>query len=228
MTRYGGTWLLSAAALGLATWTGCEKKATPPPAKPPAGAAPGGPVSESDRAALRSFVNDAAGGGAPAPGVPAATPDLKFDAPAEWRAQPPSSAMRRAQYALPRAAGDSEDGELVVFFFGAGEGGNVQDNLARWKGQFTTADAKPLPPEASKTDMLEANGMKVTLLDVSGRYAPSPMGGAPATAPRDSYRMFAAVIEAPGGSWFVRSTGPAATMAQHQAAIRAFVTSARR
>jgi hypothetical protein len=39
--------------------------------------------------------------------------------------------MRVAQYQLPAAEGDTEAASLVVFYFGAGEGGSVQANLDR-------------------------------------------------------------------------------------------------
>ena len=35
--------------------------------------------------------------------------------------------------------------EVVVYFFGKGQGGNVDANLARWKGQFSTSDGSPFP-----------------------------------------------------------------------------------
>ena len=47
-----------------------------------------------------------------------------FDPPAEWLQETVSSPMRLAQFALPRAEGDVEDAELVVFYFG-GSGGTV-------------------------------------------------------------------------------------------------------
>src|SRR5437870_4144460 len=60
--------------------------------------------------------------------------------PAGWKSQKPSNKFRVYQFAVPKADGDKEDAELVVFFFGIGSGGGTDDNLNRWKGQF-------LPPE---------------------------------------------------------------------------------
>lgn len=162
------------------------------------------------------------------PGLPAGHPPtggaaagtLKYEPPGDWKPVKPSGSMRKAQYALPRAEGDSEDGELVVFYFGKNEGGGTRDNIQRWKGQFTRADGKPLEGDAGKTEEFEVSGLKITLLDVSGRYAPGMMPGAPTIDPKDDHRMFAAVIETPGGPWFFKATGPSATMEAQSAAFR--------
>ncbi|GMU83883.1 MAG: hypothetical protein AMXMBFR47_37530 [Planctomycetota bacterium] len=171
-----------------------------------------------------------AAGGALPPGHPplgGAPAELKFDTPAGWTAQPPAAGMgRKAQYVISKVEGDPEDGEAVVFFFGTGQGGNVALNLDRWRGMFSGPDGAPLPAEAAKTETFEAGPMKITLLDVVGRYTPSSMGR-PQGGPKDNYRMLGAVIETPGGNWFVRATGPNATMEKNRAAMIEFLKSAK-
>ncbi len=54
---------------------------------------------------------------------------LTFTAPQGWRATQPESSMRVAQSMLPRAAGDTEDGQLVLYYFGD-EGGSVAQRAA--------------------------------------------------------------------------------------------------
>src|SRR2546425_12447472 len=61
---------------------------------------------------------------------------MRFVVPRNWDRVPAPSDARAAQYRIPRAAGDAEAGELVLFFFGRGKGGSAEDNLARWYGQF--------------------------------------------------------------------------------------------
>jgi hypothetical protein len=232
-----------AAAILFVTTTACERRPAPPP---PVDGLPSttSQPTDADLAALRGmFPEDRSPGTTPAlpaghPPIPAATgrqpqpeaaprgaaTELRFQPPAEWQPQTPRSSMRKAQYLLPRVADDTEDGELVVFYFGPGEGGGVRDNIERWRSQFTGADGNPLPPAASREEAFEANGLRVTLLDVAGRFTPGPgMGDA---APRDNFRMFAAVIETSGGPWFVRATGPAATMANHWEGVKSFIASA--
>jgi hypothetical protein len=204
----------------------------------------------SERDALRSFVQNQA---APPPGqglppghppmntapqppsvlppshppIPRAGGELKYEVPPDWKPVPPDRPTRKAQYVLPRAEGDAEDGELIVFYFGPGEGGGVRDNLIRWRGMFTQPDGSPLPEDHGSSETFEAGGLRVTLLDVSGRYAPAPMPGMGATPPRDNFRMFAAVVETPGGPWFFKATGPAATMLHHREAMRSLLASVR-
>ena len=67
---------------------------------------------------------------------------LTFSAPAGWKSIPTSSSMRVGQFAIPRAAGDTADAELVVYYFG-GSGGTVAANIERWLGQMQQPDGKP-------------------------------------------------------------------------------------
>jgi hypothetical protein len=45
---------------------------------------------------------------------------LKSDLPASWKMQEPSNKFRAYQALVPKATGDKEDAELVIFYFGAG------------------------------------------------------------------------------------------------------------
>ena len=59
---------------------------------------------------------------------------VRWTVPAGWEAAA-ERPMRAATYKIPAASGQ-EAGECGVFFFGRGQGGSVEDNLTRWKGQF--------------------------------------------------------------------------------------------
>src|SRR6266545_4943782 len=74
---------------------------------------------------------------------------LKWTAPAGWKAEA-ARPMRAATYAVPAAAGDKDNGECVVYFFGAGQGGGVDANLERWKGQFKGPGGKPPAAKTAK------------------------------------------------------------------------------
>src|ERR1043165_9640727 len=64
---------------------------------------------------------------------PAALPmGVTWEDPANWKRLPGGNPMRKATYHPPRAAGDSEDPELAVFYFGPGQGGGLDANVARW------------------------------------------------------------------------------------------------
>src|SRR5215470_17675581 len=95
--------------------------------------------------------------------------DLKFQAPAAWVLEQSTSSMRVAQYKLPRAEGDSDDAQLVLYYFGKGQGGSAEANLERWMGQMQQPDGKP-SKEKAQTESLTVNGLKVSLLDLTGTY----------------------------------------------------------
>lgn len=150
---------------------------------------------------------------------------LAFDAPKEWTTLPSTSSMRVAQYSLARAAGDGEDAELIVYYFG-GSGGSVDANLDRWLGQMEQPDGKPSKAVA-KTSTLAANGLKITVLDVTGRYVAETSPGSNTRLNKPGFRMKAAVIETPKGPYFVKLTGPAKTVERWDASFAGFLKSAR-
>ena len=147
---------------------------------------------------------------------------LRWTMPAGWKAQP-ERPMRAATYVVPAAAGDKDAGECAVFFFGRGQGGSVQDNIDRWRGQIVGADGKPA---AAKIDKRPARGLAITLVDSSGGY--TGMGGPMAASARavPGYRLLGAVVEGPGGNnVFVKFTGPAKTVAANQKQFEALLAS---
>jgi len=68
-----------------------------------------------------------------APIVQAGT--LTFTKAAAWKDRPPASSMRVAEFIVPKASGDSEDADVIIYYF-AGGGGSVEANLQRWTSQF--------------------------------------------------------------------------------------------
>src|SRR6202521_2560460 len=84
-----------------------------------------------------------------AAGSSTAAAGLTFTAPAGWTVGRPGSPMRVAEFTLPRAAGDSEDAQLVVYYFG-GRGGSVDANIQRWIGQIQQPGGKPSSAAAKK------------------------------------------------------------------------------
>jgi hypothetical protein len=148
---------------------------------------------------------------------------LRMTVPKAWTRVPAPSDMRAAQYRVPRAAGDGDDAELVLFFFGPGKGGSVQDNLNRWYGQFTPTDGRT-SRDAATVATRTVGDLKVTTVDLAGTYAPGPMGG-PAAGPKTGYRMLAAIVEGEGGPWFLKLIGPAATVGQAKTEFDALIGS---
>lgn len=133
---------------------------------------------------------------------------LKWTAPAGWKAESGARPMRVATYDIAASPGDKDKGECAVYFFGEGQGGGIQANIDRWKGQFKGA--------VSKSGKKTIHGLNVTTVDVTGEY--TGMGGpmAPGGGAKPGYRMLGAIVEGPGGNVFFKFTGPAKTIAANQ------------
>jgi hypothetical protein len=125
--------------------------------------------------------------------------------PGAWQSQPPSSQFRLAQYRVPGTTGDAE---VVVFFFGKGQGGSLAANIERWSSQFTAPDGKPVK---ARTQVLTVNGLPVTTVELNGSYARG-MGSGPQGDAKANQTLLVAVVEAPEGNVTMQLWGPRATV----------------
>ncbi|HMH43852.1 MAG TPA: hypothetical protein VK557_10240 [Pyrinomonadaceae bacterium] len=142
-----------------------------------------------------------------------ASGNLHFKAPDGWTTEQASSSMRVAQYKLPKVEGDKEDASLVVYYFGATQGGTPQANIDRWISQMQQADGTSSKDKA-KTETMTVNGLKLTTVDVAGTYIAEMAPGSNTFHHDDNYRLRAAVVETPKGNYFVKLAGPAKTIAR--------------
>jgi hypothetical protein len=133
---------------------------------------------------------------------------LVFALPAAWVSEKPGSAMRVAQAKIPGPAGA---GEFAIFYFSGG-GGTAEANIERWIEQI---DRPAAPP---KRGSFSTHGLEVSWVEVAGTMKPSTIGMGPTTAKPGS-RLLGAVVEGPGGPWFVKAIGPDATVAAARAAF---------
>jgi hypothetical protein len=144
---------------------------------------------------------------------------IRFTPPSSWTAEGPRP-MRVATYQIPKAAGDQDEAECAVYFFGAGQGGDVQANLARWLGQFAGPPAK-----WDRMEKKDVSGVPVTEVDEAGTFLWSASPMSPDKTPKQGWRLLGAIVEAPGGTVFVKMTGPAATVAAAKAGFESLVGS---
>lgn len=149
--------------------------------------------------------------------------ELKFKVPAGWVEEERTSSMRVAQYKLPRAAGDTEDASLVLYYFGQGQGGSTTANIDRWIGQMKQEDGSRA--KGAKDEQLVANGLKVTTVDVSGTYVAETSPGSGTFNNKPAYRLRAAVVETPNGSYFVKLVGPEKTVTQWNDSFVSYIKS---
>ena len=128
---------------------------------------------------------------------------MSFSVPDSWKETEPTSNMRTYQFEIPGSAQNSA--ELAVFYFGQGQGGDIQGNISRWKGQFTSVSK-----EESKQKT--AAGMNITQVRIDGSYQQSGPMMDTSGAPKENYAMLGAIIEAPEGAVFFKMTGPVETI----------------
>jgi hypothetical protein len=150
--------------------------------------------------------------------------NVTFTAPDGWVVEKTTSNMRVAQYKLPKADGDSEDASLVLYYFGQGQGGATQANIDRWISQMHQPDGSDSKDRA-KSESLTVNGLKVTMVDVTGTYSAEMSPGSGDFASKPSYRLRAAVVETPKGSYFAKLTGPEKTITHWDQAFRDYINS---
>ncbi len=131
------------------------------------------------------------------------TAGVKWTAPAGWVSKG-TAPMRAATYTVG-------DAECVVYFFGQGQGGSVEANLARWNGQFTRNGAPAVAKTAKRT--------------VHGFYAGMAGPMTSPQAPQADYRMLAAIVENPNGNLFVKFTGPVKTVTANEPKFEQLVAS---
>jgi hypothetical protein len=148
---------------------------------------------------------------------------LTYTAPTGWTVVPTSSSMRVAQFTLPRAAGDTETAEMIVYYFG-GSGGSVEANIDRWIGQMQQPDGRS-SKAAAKRESRMVKGLSVSLVDVSGTYVAETAPGSATRHNSPNFRLRAGVIQTPKGPYFIKLTGPAKTVAAQSQAFEGFVAS---
>ena len=138
--------------------------------------------------------------------------------PADWTPRAPSSSMRLAEFVTPGPDSLSR-AEVIVYFFGVGQGGSVASNIARWKAQFSTPDGSPVPEIVTRDS---TSGFPVTFAEFRGTYARGIGAGSPENA-RAGQTLIAAVAETPRGTMFIQLFGPSARVAAQRDAFVRFV-----
>ena len=142
--------------------------------------------------------------------------------PTGWKPTAPSSSMRTAEYQLPgEGAGDAS---LVVFYFGADQGGSLEANIDRWYGQFTQPDGKSTQEHARRWKKTVGK-VEVTMVDISGTYTGGGMGGG-SNAPQTGYRMLGAILVSPRGPFFFKLVGPSTTVDHWNKSFEQYLDSA--
>jgi hypothetical protein len=143
--------------------------------------------------------------------------DYRTAVPAGWTSRAPSSSSRLAEFVVPRTTDGSA--EVVVFFFGPRQGPNVEANLARWKGQFSTPDGSPVYEHVSR----DSSGVfPLTFAEYRGTYRRG-IGAGSADSVRTGQELMASIVETPRGTLFIQMFGPIARVDAERDTFTQFV-----
>jgi hypothetical protein len=153
---------------------------------------------------------------------------VAFLPPQEWKNLGPSG-MRKASFSLAPVDGDTDAAEVTVFYFGSGQGGDIESNIRRWVGQMDPPEGKAIEEIVRRSRMETPTGLVMHVVEVDGIYQRS-MGGGPMTGGRTEacpgWRMVGAIMEAPEGNVFFKLVGPDATARAMEKSYRAMLMAA--
>jgi hypothetical protein len=141
--------------------------------------------------------------------------------PTGWTSKTPSSSMRLAEFTAPGASGGT-GAEVVVYYFGPGQGGGPEANLERWKSQFSNPTGAPVYEKVT-TDSTAA--AKLTIAEYRGTYARGVGTGSSADQAKPGQTLIAVVAETPRGTLFFQCFGASAEVDAQRAAYLRFVKS---
>ena len=151
---------------------------------------------------------------------------LEFRAPQGWSVQTPSNPVRVAQFSLPRAEGDAEDGELAVFHFGAAGGGGFDMNLERWASQMQQPDGSDSSKKISHTQR-KLGEVAIREAWLTGTLVAETTPGSGQRLNKPDFKLRAAMLEVPGTTpYYVKLTGPTKTVDRWDSAWNEFLSSA--
>ena len=143
--------------------------------------------------------------------------DYHTSVPAAWTTRAPSSSSRLAEFVLPTTTAGA--GEVVVYFFGPRQGGNVDANLARWKSQFSNPDSSPVSEAVTRDS---SGAFPLTFAEYRGSYRRG-IGAGSADSVRAGQELIAAIVETPRGVLFIQLFGSIARVAAERDTFVAFV-----
>ena len=142
--------------------------------------------------------------------------DLALKLPKSWKQSDATLPMRLATFEVPAGEGDKDKGEFVISSFPGG-GGGIDANISRWVGQFSAEGRKATVRQG------KAGESEYFVANISGTYMKPD--GPPIlrkTKETPGQRMVGVILNTKdGGVYFLKLTGPDATVAAQLDAVRA-------
>lgn len=142
--------------------------------------------------------------------------------PADWTAKPVTSSMRAADFQLPGKPG--AEAELIVYYFGNGGAGSIDDNVNRWLDQFQQPGGKS-SRDAARIEKTRFGGQDATYVSVTGRYVTQGMPGGGGPVDKADQALLAAIVASPSGPYYFKLVGAKPTLDASAKAFRTMLES---
>lgn len=127
---------------------------------------------------------------------------MLLKAPKAWTKKKPRFAMIESEFQVKPADKKAEGARITIMK----SGGSIDQNIARWKGQFEQDD-DATTEEKTKVTKEKVQGMKVHFVEISGTFKSGGFGR-PMKEKKD-HRMVAAIVEGGSmGNYYFKMTGP--------------------
>jgi len=140
---------------------------------------------------------------------------IRCEVPADWKKVPPQNNIVEAEFELPRVEGDDFDGRLTLM----SASGDPEQTIATRKAEFD-----PEPGETPEQKRLQVAGVEATLVDLRGVWRGMSERK---MAPRPGYRMLLVIVPLAHSTFYVKLTGPRATLAARDDEFQTFLRSLR-
>ena len=156
-------------------------------------------------------------GGAPSgqampPAEAPGDPGLAWTLPTRWKTGG-DRPMRYATYIIPTTAGDKDDAECAVFYFGPQQGGTVDANISRWIDQFEAIDS----PQRS---VRQVGGIPVSVVKVNGTFLAPSGPKMESQGKKSGYSLLGAIAEGPQGDGVLQADRSQEDGARRRAGVR--------
>ncbi len=140
---------------------------------------------------------------------------MKSKAPADWKKEKTTSEMRLCQFKLPKADGDKEDAELVVFFF-KNASGSIEENLKRQLNAFEAGEGKEKVVE--KIEKIKIGGTESTYQSLSGTFLSKfpPFAPNAKITKKPDYQQLYVILKNDSGDYYFKVVGPSKTVDLHK------------
>jgi hypothetical protein len=147
---------------------------------------------------------------------------MKSKTPDSWKEERTTSEMRLAQFKVPKADGDSEDAELIIFYFKGGSG-SAEQNMARQLAKFKPAEGKE--KVEAKVDKIKVGKIEAPIQDITGTYLKKdrPFDPAAKAVEKTNFRQLYVPLVTDNGDYYPTLVGPAKTIEKHKKDFEEFL-----